>query len=232
MNTKFGLRGTIQPLIAFNGSTESFSIEGFPIEIQEGVLEIGFENANMKEKAREIVDQLLSAFSVRSNKKYSIKLDTSWETNSEGVRNIGIEIGEEIKLSDRVITNKIEKGLTYSVIEKFDSNALVNDIAMVQKCQKDKTLALAIKYFNEEIIDDKKPLYGVYKALEELADRVGGRGSLAALVGEGKKYVENIMETTNTVRHASGGPARALLSEEECQHRAKLLIEAYAKTIS
>jgi len=43
-----------------------------------------------------------------------------------------------------------------------------------------------------------------YKAIEVITNKLGknGRRDLAAMVGEAKSYVEDLMETTQLARHA------------------------------
>jgi hypothetical protein len=78
-------------------------------------------------------------------------------------------------------------------------------------------------------------LYGIHKALEELAAAVGGRAKLAALANQPEKYVADVMETTQRAWHSPGWlarkKARQLLDDNECRARARLLIDAYQKSI-
>ena len=59
---------------------------------------------------------------------------------------------------------------------------------------------------------------------------VGGREKLARLVGQGVRYVDDLMQTTQIMRHART-QAKRVLVDEECRQRAKILIEAYAGAI-
>ena len=63
MNTKYGLRGAIVPAGPFKGKEESFVFEGFPIEIQDGVIAIGFNDQGEADHVRDIVRQHLEWFS-------------------------------------------------------------------------------------------------------------------------------------------------------------------------
>ena len=60
---------------------------------------------------------------------------------------------------------------------------------MVSKALGDTTLRTALRYFNEEVVDDNRPLYGIYKAIEVIAHHLGNDGwkQLAALAGKNKK---------------------------------------------
>lgn len=232
MNTNFGLGGTIQPASAFKDRSESFTIDNFQIQITGALLEIGFENDDESENARLVVDQLLGGLSMDNNLRFTIDLNQAWKTEPEGGRALSITISETVNVSDRIVTTTtiIKKGLSY-IVSKFDSYDLKNQVELVSKCQKDPTLALAVKYFSEEVIDQERPMYGIYKAIESLAGKVGGREKLGILAGRNKKYVDEVMETANTFRHTAGGHSRQLLTDNECHDRAKLLIDAYAKSI-
>jgi len=92
-------------------------------------------------------------------------------------------------------------------------------------------LAKALRYFSEELLDDDRPLYGVYKVLEAICHAVGGWGKLAQLVNKPEKYVSDVRETTQLTRHART-QARQLLSDQECYACARILIDVFAKSIS
>ena len=59
---------------------------------------------------------------------------------------------------------------------------------------------------------------------------VGGRDKLAQLANHPEKYVSDVMETTQLTRHAHT-QARQLLTDSECRERARILIEAFARSI-
>jgi hypothetical protein len=55
--------------------------------------------------------------------------------------------------------------------------------ALVKKSQISPALAKALPYFSAEVVDDERPLYGIYKAVEALCEWLpGGRGALGILV--------------------------------------------------
>ena len=104
-----------------------------------------------------------------------------------------------------------------------------------------RKLAQALTYISEEVIDDDRPLYGVYKAIEALTEALVppvtkkgkknkglGRKALAKFAGSGEKYVGDVMQTAELTRHHNDPDARQVLTEDECRSRARLLIEAYA----
>ncbi|MBZ5677159.1 MAG: hypothetical protein LAP61_23185 [Acidobacteriia bacterium] len=231
MNTKYGLRGAIVPPGPFKGKNESFASEGFPIEMEDGVIAIGFEDKADTDRAREIVWQYLEWFSAEHGVRHVADLNQSWEIKSNGTKAIGIEVSDTVKVTaDIRVSQATIQGKAFIVTPAYDSAKLSTYSSLVEKSQRNPALAKALRYYSEEVLDDDRPLYGVYKALEELSHAVGGRGKLAQLANQPEKYVVDVMETTQLTRHART-PARQLLSNQECHARARLLIEAYAKSV-
>jgi hypothetical protein len=231
METKYGLRGAIVPAGPFKSKEQSFQFEGFLIEIRDGVIEIGFDDKADEDRAREIVRQHLEWFSVEHGVRHTVDLNQSWEMNPGGTKTIGLAVSDTVKVSDDVrVSRATIQGRARIVTAAYDSATLSTYSFQVQKSQRNAALANAVKYFSEEVLDDDRPLYGVYKALEELCHAVGGRGNLAQLVNKPEKYVSDAMETTQLTRHART-QARQLLTDAECRERARILIEAFAKSI-
>ena len=117
-----------------------------------------------------------------------------------------------------------------------DTASFTNETEMVQKALRDATLADALHYFTAEALDEDRPLYGIYKALEaivhqlESAGAKDGRAALARLAGESTKYVSDVMETAQTQRHART-TAKRKLSDQECRTRAAHLIKTYSDSL-
>ena len=72
MNTRYGLRGTIQPASFFKENEELFNIDDFSISVNNGVIEIGFEDIAQNDQSKIIVDQLLSGLSIDNNIKFYV----------------------------------------------------------------------------------------------------------------------------------------------------------------
>jgi len=79
MDTKYGLRGAISPPGPFKGKSESFVFEGFPIEMEDGVIAIGFDDEALADRAREIVRQYLEWFSAAHGVHHTVDLNMSWK---------------------------------------------------------------------------------------------------------------------------------------------------------
>ena len=126
------------------------------------------------------------------------------------------------------ITEVTATGTARVVEPGFDSEALDRQTTLVEKCLGDAALYSAVKYFDEEVIDTKRPLYGIHKAIEALSKECGGRAALGNLVGKDKTFVDGIMQTAQLTRPHEDPNAKRILTDEECKERAKLLIMAYA----
>jgi hypothetical protein len=116
-----------------------------------------------------------------------------------------------------------------------DSASFTGDAPMLQKAQRYAALKSALLYYSQEVVDDDRPLYGVYKALEAMIDHLGqnqsdGRRALARLAGQPRSYIDDVMQTAQVRRHHRTTGTRRL-TDEECRQRAKLLIDIFARSL-
>lgn len=86
---------------------------------------------------------------------------------------------------------------------------------------------LALQYYNAQIVEADRPLYGVYKAIEEITKHIdnldkqgikNARKKLGELAGFDEQFVTDIMSTANVGvdgRHYSGYSGVRWLSNEE-----------------
>jgi hypothetical protein len=201
------------------------------------VIEIGYNDAAEEDRAREIVRQCLAGLTLERGVRYTADLNQSWETKTGGGEHVRVSIHDSFHLDDTVRTTTVTLGgKTRIVTADYDSTMVSNAADLAKKSLGDPTLAKALTFYSEEVVDDDRPLYGVYKAIEALTQALepskgAGRVALAKLVGQGKKYVDDVMETAELTRHHNDPDARLLLTEAECRNRARILIEAYAKSI-
>jgi hypothetical protein len=234
MDTPFGLRGRIEPVGPFE-KQQSFSDGPFEVSIQEGVVEVGYQQESQAEAARTLIARYLAAFNYTNNTHHRANLNQSWQVTPEGAKAIGVSVFDQLKVTDAVLTTSVTHTAdAYIVIGSHDSSHLSNQSTLLRKCQKDPALNAAVQHFSEEVIDAARPLYGIFKALEVLADRLGkkGRAKLGRLAGHDFDYVNEVMNTTQQTRHASSYQVKGrVLTEQECCARAKVLIDAYARTV-
>lgn len=231
MNTLYGIRGAIKSThINISDLIENITLGEFKILVQDNIIEVGFENFDASENAYKVARLFLHSWSLRNGSKVTADFNQSWQPQNSTGRLHKITLTDEIGISDRIVTTaKIVKSLQYVIKSRHDCNEFSNDIDMVSKAIIDSTLESALEYFCQEVLDCERPLYGVYKAIEIIKNEVGIE-ELAKLVGEDKKYVTDVMQSAQQTRHAVT-PAKSVLSESECKSRAKILIEAYAKSL-
>lgn len=229
--SRYGIRGSIESRHTnLSDLVEDFIHGSFTVKVLDNVIEIGFENEGDLERAIRFGKLLLDAWSLQTGLKIIVNFNQSWQPTSQGGRLVSISLNETIKVSDRLKTTvKIIRSLGYVIKLKSDSHSFSNNIDIVSKAVKDETLARALDYFSQEVIENEKPLYGVYKAIEVITKKIG-TDELARLAGKSKTYISDITQTAQPTRH-SITVAKAVLSESECKSRAKALIQAYAGSL-
>ncbi len=232
MNTKYGLRGSLNPAYPFSELIEDLDIYDMKVHVEHSALEIGFDNEADESKARNVVNQITQLWSLAHDIKITIELNQKWHMKSDDEKNISIELHEEIKMHDHVRVNQVSISAKAHIVKSdlFDSSSFKNNLPLLKKSLVSIPLQKALIYFHEEVLDSGKPLYGIYKAVEELCLAVGGRDKLAALADQSANYVSDLMQTTQTMRHART-PARRIITDGECRQRARVLIEAYTNSI-
>ncbi len=237
----FGFKGTITPTAVVKDLSENWEQDEISFAIKDGIFEAKYSDKSEKEKALATANLYIQSWNLEHNSKLTIDFNHFWEPKENGGTAHGLTLGENIKVSERVMINTITHSLSFSVkakiVGKSDSASFSANQALVEKATKDATLQEAIRFYSDEVVDEKRPLYGVYKALEVLIGklRVGakeeyGMEVLGRLAGKNKNYVKAVKETTQLQRHAKTS-ARKLLSEQECRDRVRILIKAYANSV-
>lgn len=244
MNKPFGNRGTIKNF-PFKDLNETLYVQdGIEIEIKEGNLSVGVDNQRKLQEANEIALLILSVWGFRQNLQTTVTFDHNWITNKDGSKNLYLSLGGTTTSQGRVSIEKITNqanitGKSRIISQKmYDSASFTNDLNLVVKALSNEALRNALAYYNNEVIEDDLPLYGIYKSIETITKYLekngteNGREELGTLAGKNKKFVGDIMETAQKLtRHHEDKNARSLLSETECIERAKLLIEAFANSL-
>lgn len=241
MNNKYGLRSELNPKSAFKEMDQSFSIENIFFTIKNCLLEIGYNNEGDKEKALRMANNLIASWSKRNHIKATIEFTQSWEVKPTSGRSISMCVSDDIKTTDRITTSVIIKAMAYIVKPIGDSYSFSNDIETVKKAEKDKTLSLVLNYFHEEIVDNKRPMYGIHKAIEQIIKSLPGkcdserRDYLTAIVSCDRQYIDNLMSSIQNERHSEEWlrlqKIGKLLDNQQCVERASKIIESYSKSI-
>lgn len=231
MNTKYSLRGSLEPQYPFKKLIEDLEVSGMKVRIQRCTLEIGFDNEADETKAYDVVNLMTQIWSLEHSIKITIDLSQKYCVRQDGGRDIAIVMSDVVKMQDFLKVNQMPISGTAQIVKQdlFDSSAFKSNIPLLKKCLTNYSLRKSLNHFHEEVLDSKRPLYGVYKAIEELCLAIGGRDKLALLVNQPVKYIDDLMQTSQTMRHARTN-ARRLITDDECRQRAKELIKAYANS--
>lgn len=202
----------------------------FKLSVENGAIAIGYEDEALTGKAQEVVKLYLAAHNLENGTNYHVDLNQSWRINPGEGKTIGAEFSEKVGFTASVSARIT--GRAHVIINGFDSESFGNQTALVEKCGKDPALASALSYFHEEVVDNNRPLYGIYKAVEALTKVLPGRQSaLGKLAGYDKRYVGDVMQTAQLTRHHEDPNAKRVLTDEECKERAMILIRAYANWV-
>lgn len=228
----FGWRGQIEPSTVRVEPIEDLLAENIKITIKDQVLEVGYQNEKDSERAIELAKQFLTAWIFDHDCKISVDLSQSWRVRDDGSKAFVVHASGTLAVGVSITATAQVMDATGTIVKQPN-----RDLALMLKAANDDALSKALKYYTDEVVDQDRPLYGVYKALEELTNylsdlhKTDGREYLGKLAGQNRKYVSDLMETTQLQRHARTN-ARSHLTEQECQSRAKALIQAYANSLS
>lgn len=242
MDKRFVMRAQLEGF-AWNDIVDNIEQDGVSIKVHDSIMEVSYYNESDYPKVIEIVKAYLNAYAFRNNTKLKADFNHTWEVVEGGGKKhamgltANLNFDARIKVSERVQVRVNQATITGKARivtkEMHDSASFTNDSTLANKILADTTLRDALKFYADEVLDADRPLYGIYKALEVITDKLGrnGRRDLAAMVSEGKVYINDLMETTQTTRHAVT-PARQRITEVECRQRAHRLIEAYAASVT
>jgi len=235
----YGFRGSITHSSLIKDLNEKWELENIFFSVKNGAFEVGFSDKKDQEKALLIANSFIATWNFRHNTKLAVNFDHYWESKDDGNVVHSLNISETVKVTDRVITeqtiaHRVSFEVKARIAGRSDSASFLANQSLVEKSLKDETLRRALGFYSEEVVDEKRPLYGVYKALEVLIDKSGkgkkGMEVLGNLAGKDWKYVDEAKERTQLQRHANS-KARNILSEQQCRDRVKLLIESYANSV-
>lgn len=237
MNTPYGLRAELQGY-PWKDIAEEFENDGIKIKVAVGIMEVGYDKEEDGEKAKKIAQLYVNSQNFRNGKKITANFNHTWKPSVSRGRHFSQMLNDQINMNDRLQgqsqTHQASiTGRAYIVSAQMRDNAsFINDSVMVDKALRDEILAEALDYFSKEVVENDRPLYGVYKAVEIITSHLGenGRKKLAALADKPEKYVSDLMYTANIERHAISA-AKPLISDNECKERATTLIKAYANSI-
>ena len=237
MNKPYGFAASVTPSTEFH-EEQPIVLDGIEISVHAGHLEVGYDHEEDEHKARRMARILVDAWRARTRVALEVGFDqaATWKPNSQGGKDMAIPLSDQATATDRLCVTRETTGENGEpVVIESDSYSILNDVQMTVKALNHKPLEDALRFYSQEGLDPKRPLYGIFKAIESITKRLpGGRKELGKLAGEpestAEKFVGDVMQTANSIRHSNptGGP---VLSEQECKDRAYILICAYADSL-
>lgn len=236
----FGFKGLISPSSAINDLNEEWELEEISFSIKNGSFEIKYFNENDQEKALLIANTFITVWSFKHNTKLNVNFNHFWEPKKEVAVSHSLNPNDSVRIADTMkhaITHRLSFEIKARIVGKSSSTSFLTNQSLVQKSLEDKSLKQALEFYSEEVIDEKRPLIGIYKALEVLIAKLSPSGNktkgmkvLGKLASKDFKYADEVKESAQSERHAITA-ARNTLSKQECKDRMKLLIESYANSI-
>ena len=236
-NRKYGFEGAINPSNLIKDLSEDWEENNVFYSIENAVFKAEFDKEEQKEAARKTANLFISSWNFNNNTHLTVDFDHSWKPGENTCRNHTLELSEKLTLNDSlkgIHKASSERGIY--VVGKFNSNSFMENSSLVSKALKDDALRKAIEFYSKEVTSSKRPLYGIYKAVESLTKHLDkehprkGRTILGKLAGKNKRFVDEIMQSTDFQRHSSPNTKKKL-TDTECISRTKALILAYADSI-
>lgn len=232
VNKPFGIEGVLHPPL--KDVVENFKYENIEILIENGMISIGYDTLKDEILVEEFVGNLIAHWSFKNTINLTVNFNSSWEVNEKGNRNINLLISDVVNVNDRTtITTKQIKGRSYIIKSEEDSFSFADSLNIAKKALNNPNLSYVLKYYHEEGIEGAGKRYGIYKAIEQI-DKTIGIKSLAKIADVSKKYISDLRSATQHKRHSKAGAPPSgyiILTDAECDIRARHLIEAYINSI-
>jgi hypothetical protein len=186
MDTPFGLRGNIIPADLFTGYERTVVDDGITILVKEGVIEVGYNAAADEDTARLLVKSYMDALSLKMSFRVHANLHQSWQLVEGDARAWCVALEGETKPRGQLLngTADVETTAAIAPANIYDCRVLANAVELVEKARRNEPLRLALQYYNDEIVETDRPLYGVYKAIEEITKHLGKQG-----INDSRKYL-------------------------------------------
>lgn len=235
METPHGIQGTIRTAIELADLHEHYSFDGYVVELENGVIRVGYERPDQEEGARLLAEALIASWGFRHGAKAEVEINQSWHHHDDGNRVITVMVSATMTAGAMVsaIGTVLDAQGNEVIAPPRHPYSFADSQNLAAAAMADPSLMHALEFFADEVTEDDRPLYGIYKALEELTANLGesGRAKLARLANQPSKYLDDVMQTAQLTRHARTKATRKL-SDDECKRRAQVLIDAYARSLS
>lgn len=236
----YGIRGTLN--IALKDVHDDIPVSNnMIVSVRDNVMAVGYEDPKDKEKAELLGHTYCHAWTFRTRERVSVAFNAFWQPDENKNKTIGISLHDTITAHTRIQTTVVRKGLTFVVKQDNDSYSFLNDTDMVAKALRDNTLAMALGYYHEEVLDPQHAMSGIHKVIEQITYHLdpnnitNARLQLAIMAGVHVSYIHEVMETVQERRHSEKWwflkRNKAQISLSECIDRVQNLLRAYANSL-
>jgi hypothetical protein len=243
MNKPYGFEAAVTPSTIFY-MRETLLVDRIEISVHAGLLQVGYDREEDAQQARRAARALVDAWRARTYIPLEVNFEqaSTWRPNAHGGVHREVSLIDHAGLTDRAYVDLETVGADGQPVRaRLDSHSMLHDTPMLVKALKHKPLEDTLRFYSQEGLNPKRPLYGIFKAIEAITyalrnEQPDGRTALGKLVDksksndEAKRYAGDIMQTANTIRHAQS-KGTAVLTETECRERAYRLICAYAASL-
>jgi len=164
MNTPFGFQGAIRSSAAFDGPIDTFTLDSITVTVEGGVFSVGYQREDQEQEARRLAGALIDTWMFRHNAKVSVDFNQSWRVEADGHRSVFVHLHAEGRAGAAAyatLTERDEHG--NDITRVINPSSFANDQGLAEKACRDRTLEMALHYFTREVIEDERPLYGIYK---------------------------------------------------------------------
>jgi hypothetical protein len=151
------------------------------VELSGEQIFIGYNEPEERQQAERLVRRYVDVWAFRTGIRVEVVFDRWWRTSPTGHTDYSKELSGTIRPSGELTCHVIYTGqrtapasIALEHVSGFADMAFLEDDALVEKAGRDPALESALRFLNEEVVDQERPLYGVYKATAgRSADHVG-----------------------------------------------------------
>jgi hypothetical protein len=170
MNKPYGFAASVTPSTEFH-EEQPIVLDRIEISVHAGHLEVGYDHEEDEHEARHKTRLLVDAWRARTRVAVEVGFDqaATWKPNSQGGKDMAIPLSDQATATDRLCVTRETTGENGEpVVIKSDTHSILNDIPMTVKALRHKPLEDALRFYSQEGLDPKRPLYGIFKAIESI----------------------------------------------------------------
>lgn len=171
MSNLYGFSSKLQPAALFKKIEENWTTEDIAFNVKDGEFQVSYDDPTKQSLAEQLAKHFVQAFSLNENTKVTIDFNHTWKPSNTG-RQYAISFQEKLELKYQ-ISHTVHSERSAKVIGTDNNISFKVNEKIVIKMLQDPVLAEAIEHFTSEVVDDKRPLYGIYKSIEVITKHMG-----------------------------------------------------------